>query len=300
MIFTIAIPTYNNADSIENTIKSCINQDFENDYEIIVVNNHCTDNTSQILEKYKNEIIVYENRTTVTMWENHNVCLQKSKGDFVIFCHSDDQLLPDALTKYFDTLKRRNFPKRYVLWGRSMFRDFYSHWNEAGFSLNQLASGHSAIFPFAGNGLTPSGTCYSRKSFVAFEEFIVSNHKLSPSDMVTMWKLVINQFEFEMSDKIFFIRKQAGTAVGQHFKYSNIVESIVDSINALKKKLKAEEFQQVIELLKLTKTISPMLASILIVYKFTKKKHFIKILLIQLIRRPWMIRHKVIRNAIFN
>ena len=47
---SIGIPTYNQGRYIEETILSCINQTVK-PYEIVVSNNHCTDETDKILEK---------------------------------------------------------------------------------------------------------------------------------------------------------------------------------------------------------------------------------------------------------
>ena len=54
---SIGIPTYNQGDYLEDTILSILNQT-EKPYEIICSNNHSTDNTSYILEKYKDIITI--------------------------------------------------------------------------------------------------------------------------------------------------------------------------------------------------------------------------------------------------
>jgi len=50
MLFTIAIPTFNNENTILTAIKSALNQDIDIEYEVLVVNNASTDLT---LEKIK-------------------------------------------------------------------------------------------------------------------------------------------------------------------------------------------------------------------------------------------------------
>lgn len=213
MIFTIAIPTYNNANSIEETIQSCINQDFDLEYEILVSNNNSSDNTENILQQYKEQLKIVKTDTTLTMYENHNNCLNNAQGEYIIFCHSDDKLLPDALNKYYQIIKKRNFPQKYILWGRSMFRDYYTVWSRAGYQLDQIASGVRALDLFIyGGGVTPSGTCFSVNSLQKEGGFLKSNHPLAPSDWTTAIKLVLRYFEFEMSDRIFFSRTYASTA----------------------------------------------------------------------------------------
>ena len=52
---SIGIPTYNQAEYLEETILSVLNQTVPA-YEIVVCNNHSTDDTEKILEKYSDVI----------------------------------------------------------------------------------------------------------------------------------------------------------------------------------------------------------------------------------------------------
>ena len=247
MLFTIAIPTYNNDKVVRSALESCINQDFE-DYEILVANNHCSDNTQQILDEYAGKIRVVVNPETVTPAENHNVCLREAQGDYIVFCHSDDKLLPDALSKFYNTLKKRGFPKKYVLWGRSMYRDYYSSWQNAGVPLGQVSSGLDCLKAFFTGGLTPSGTCYSRKSFYETGGFIYTVHRLAPIDMTVMWRLVLKHFEFEMSGNIFFIREYASTVLQVENK--EWMDSAVEAVNRLLRTLSESERKSLVGFLR--------------------------------------------------
>ena len=55
MKLSIGIPTYNQAEYIEKAILSALNQT-EPAYEVVVSNNHSTDSTAEVLEKYKDKI----------------------------------------------------------------------------------------------------------------------------------------------------------------------------------------------------------------------------------------------------
>jgi glycosyltransferase involved in cell wall biosynthesis len=212
MIFSIVIPTYNHADTLRKSIESALNQKFDPDYEILIVNNNSTDHTQSTLDLFKGRIRVIKNPRTVSLIENHNICLQEAKGDYVIFCHSDDLLLPDALMNYYNKLKLRGFPTKYVLWGKSVFRDFQQNWEKSGMGLEQISQGEHLFQAFMTGGLTPSGTCFSRKSFLDAGGYIVTDTAIAPSDMVSMWRLILNGFQFEMSGRQFFVREFASTA----------------------------------------------------------------------------------------
>ena len=98
MLFSILIPTYNNEKTIAKTIESALNQDYKGDYEIVIVNNASTDATLSVIESYDDaKIKLITNPSTVHMYENHNICIENALGDYVVFCHSDDELMPEAL-----------------------------------------------------------------------------------------------------------------------------------------------------------------------------------------------------------
>ena len=86
MLFSILIPTYNNEKTIAKTIESALHQDYNGDFEVVVVNNASTDSTLSIIQSYNDSRIkLFTNETTVHMYENHNICIRKAQGDYVIF-----------------------------------------------------------------------------------------------------------------------------------------------------------------------------------------------------------------------
>lgn len=101
---SIGIPTYNQGKYIEETILSCLNQTIK-PYEIVVSNNHCTDETDSILEKYKNKIKIVRPPKFLTMTENYQFLLDNLSGDWYMHIDSDDVLEPNAVEevlKYTD------------------------------------------------------------------------------------------------------------------------------------------------------------------------------------------------------
>ena len=215
-LITIAIPTYNNEKTIQKTIDSCLKQNTKIKYEILIVNNASTDNTGNIIESYKDneKIRTITNAQTETLFVNHNICLEKAYGEYIIFCHSDDTLEEHAVETFFNKLEQRNFPKKYIVWGHSMFRDFSAKMiKNAGFTYNKIIVGEYAPLAFLYGGLTPSGTCFSRESFVELGGYIETTNNLAPSDMTTMLYLAMHGFRFEMIDEMVFKREFASNAL---------------------------------------------------------------------------------------
>ncbi|HHH36989.1 MAG TPA: glycosyltransferase family 2 protein, partial [Epsilonproteobacteria bacterium] len=160
ILITIAIPVYNNEKTIRRTIDSCLDQETETPYEILIVDDASEDSIPEILAGYTDEKIRIKTLSQrVPLIANHNVCLENARGDYVLFCHADDRLEPHAIETLGKKLKERAYPKKYLLWGHSMFRDYGLQLTKAGFRTNELIAGeYAALIPMHG-GLTPSGSC---------------------------------------------------------------------------------------------------------------------------------------------
>ena len=98
---SVLIPTYNYAHFLDETIGSVLNQTFT-DYEIIIVDNHSTDNTDEVVAKYlvDRRISYYKNETNLGIAGNLNKCLEYSKGEYIKFLCADDKFHPEMLEKF--------------------------------------------------------------------------------------------------------------------------------------------------------------------------------------------------------
>lgn len=209
MLFSVLIPTYNNEATIERAIKSALNQDYTEEYEVIVANNASTDRTVEVLESIKDsKLRIVTNSQTVSMYENHNVLLHEAKGDYILFCHSDDQLCRGALSILAEELQRRLYPSKFIIWGHSMIRDFSRYNND--FQLNQMFSGEIAKRVFVQGGLTPSGTCFSREAMTQMGGFPIPEI-LCDIDWIFEALAAFDGWEFEMIDRLLYKREYAST-----------------------------------------------------------------------------------------
>jgi glycosyltransferase involved in cell wall biosynthesis len=95
---SIIIPAYNRSRYLKLSIKSIIEQDFQ-DFEIIVSDNASTEDLSQIITTFNdNRIIYHKNKTNVGMTMNHNKALELCSGEY-IHIFSDDDLMLDHCIK---------------------------------------------------------------------------------------------------------------------------------------------------------------------------------------------------------
>lgn len=92
---SIIIPTYNRSELLTEALGSALSQTYS-DLEIIVVDDGSTDDTPQVLCRYRDRIRVVhqENRGLPAA---RNVGLQVSHGDFITFLDSDDLLTPTKI-----------------------------------------------------------------------------------------------------------------------------------------------------------------------------------------------------------
>ena len=91
--YSIIIPVYN----VEKYIKRCLDSVFnqtEKDFEVIVINDDCTDNSMDIVRKYDVNIITTKH---VSVSQARNLGVEEAKGEYLIFLDSDDYWDKDLL-----------------------------------------------------------------------------------------------------------------------------------------------------------------------------------------------------------
>ena len=96
---SILVPCFNEADTIENTVKRLSELEYPN-YEIIAINDGSSDNTSEIIKELLNR---YDKLRFIDLKENNGKAnalylgLIAAKGEILMGVDSDAYILPDAL-----------------------------------------------------------------------------------------------------------------------------------------------------------------------------------------------------------
>lgn len=98
---SVLIPTYNYAHFLDETIQSVLDQTYT-DFELIIVDNHSTDNTDEVVKKYlaDDRVRFYVNETNVGLGGNWNKCLDYARGKYIKFLCADDKFHPQLLEKF--------------------------------------------------------------------------------------------------------------------------------------------------------------------------------------------------------
>lgn len=88
--------TFNSEKTLERTIKSIIEQAYEN-LEYIIIDGKSTDTTLDIIKKYENKITKWISEPDKGISDAFNKGIQLATGDIIGIINSDDGLMPRAL-----------------------------------------------------------------------------------------------------------------------------------------------------------------------------------------------------------
>lgn len=113
MFFSIVIPLYNKQECISNTLRSVLNQSYEN-YEIIVVDDGSTDESKSIVSSFSDSCIKLISQDNGGPSCARNRGIKEASSEFITFLDADDLWEPEYL-KEMDSLIRR-FPDA-LCWG---------------------------------------------------------------------------------------------------------------------------------------------------------------------------------------
>jgi glycosyltransferase involved in cell wall biosynthesis len=94
--FSVVIPLFNKDQLIQDTIKSVLNQSF-NDFEIIIVDDGSTDNSFNIVSRFIDPRIKIIKQTNKGVGESRNVGIYESKGKYIALLDADDYWYKDHL-----------------------------------------------------------------------------------------------------------------------------------------------------------------------------------------------------------
>ena len=98
-LVSICIPTYNVEKTVINTVQSILNQTYHN-LEIIIVDNDSTDDTLNLLRKFKDSRIKsYKNNKNIGGEASFSKCVKLANGEYIAVFHADDLYMPDIVQK---------------------------------------------------------------------------------------------------------------------------------------------------------------------------------------------------------
>ncbi|MDY0973027.1 glycosyltransferase family 2 protein [Siccibacter turicensis] len=105
-MFSVIMPAYNSAKTIEQSINSVLNQTYTN-FELLIIDDCSTDGTLKVVEKYNDgRIKIIKNKFNVGVAKSRNEGIKKAIGRYIAFLDSDDLWLPTKLEEQYKHLSK--------------------------------------------------------------------------------------------------------------------------------------------------------------------------------------------------
>ncbi len=103
--FSFIIPVYNRPEEIDELLQSLADQDFEGDFEVVIVEDGSSIDCKAVLEKYPDLDISYYYKPNSGPGDSRNYGMRKAKGNYFLILDSDCVLPADYLLQVTKALK---------------------------------------------------------------------------------------------------------------------------------------------------------------------------------------------------
>ena len=105
---TIVTPVCNCAEYIEETIKSVLNQNYEN-IEYIIIDGGSSDGTCEIIKKYLKKINLFISEKDQGMYDALYKGFQIATGKYLAWLNADDLYFKDSISKTIELMEKNNY-----------------------------------------------------------------------------------------------------------------------------------------------------------------------------------------------
>jgi glycosyltransferase involved in cell wall biosynthesis len=190
-LISVIIPVYNGELTIEQAVRSVLNQTFL-DIELIVINDGSTDSTLEILATLRDPRLKVFSYANSGLSASRNRGIEHACGEFISFIDADDRWTSDKLAAQINSLREN--PEAAVAYSWTDFID--ESGNSLGFGIHHTSNGY--VFPdlltffFIGSG---SNALIRKKVFDEVGRF---DEKLTSAEDLDMFLRLATRYQFSV------------------------------------------------------------------------------------------------------
>lgn len=100
---SVLMSCYNHEKYVATAIESVLNQTYK-DFELLVMDNGCTDKSYEIMTKYRERIRIFRLEENDIMLSN-KILLENAEGEYIAYMTSDDYWMPEKLERQVEVLE---------------------------------------------------------------------------------------------------------------------------------------------------------------------------------------------------
>lgn len=171
---SVGISTYNRKDLLRLSLKSVLDQTFD-DYEVIVVDDGSTDGTEEMVRK-EFPMVRYIYKENGGDASAKNVAAKEAKGKYLLYNDSDDCFYPDTLERLYEPLKTT--PEACV-YGQYRHLDIEGNESDAKLKMKHFPSGNILEYMLEHIIVHSTGCIRPREAFLragAYDESLRQSH----------------------------------------------------------------------------------------------------------------------------
>lgn len=229
---SIIVLTYNSQEYIKECLDSIIKNKDSND-QVIVIDNNSTDNTRNILKKYKNIDIYFCDRN-IGISEGRNLGVELSKYDLLFFIDSDMILSENSIKSAKKTYKK--YDAKAIIGFYEEIGSGYNWFNEMErefFSIKER-NNIDNIITFKNFACFSGGLCLINKKIFKKYNGYDSNFNFYPSEDINLELMMLRDKKMIVFEKGF-----SGTHYKGYLSFKNLIKKYCKSGMAVSKLIKS-------------------------------------------------------------
>ena len=225
-LVSIVIPTYNHAPMLQRALATVIEQTYQN-WNAIVVNNHSTDNTLEVVASFNDpriQCINFHNNGVIGASRNEGIA--RATGEYIAFLDSDDTWFPTKIEKCVAVLDHGSD----LVCHAEYWIDEKGKSRLVVYGPREAATHHNLIYK--GNRISTSATMVRTTLLKEVKGFDVSPELISTEDYDLWIRLAAKSNKFAFIDE----------PLGEYHRHDNNVSANIEKHLAAELALLAKHF----------------------------------------------------------